>query len=74
MDLISSDDDTEDSEEFDIEDFPFEELEWFWLKCIIKFEFFYNFDVFDSILTGKSCLNINKWTLCLTRLLKNHIY
>ena len=30
MDLISSDDDTEGSEEFDIEDFPFEELEWFW--------------------------------------------
>jgi len=27
MDLISSDDDTEESEEFDIEDFPFEELE-----------------------------------------------
>ena len=32
MDLISSDDNTEGSEELDIEDFPFEELEWFWLK------------------------------------------
>jgi len=27
MECISSDDDTENSEEFDIEDFPFEELE-----------------------------------------------
>ena len=43
MDLISSDDDTEESEEFDIEDFPFEELEWFWLKGIIRFDIFIQF-------------------------------
>ena len=29
IELISSDDDSEGSDEFDDEDFPFEELEWF---------------------------------------------
>ena len=52
MDLISSDDDTEGSEEFDIEDFPFEELEWIWLKWIIKFDIFIQFGCFWFYIDG----------------------